>query len=68
MPSRISPTVILMNSVSEFHIMPFEESVFLRRNISVLTWGMKLLEGSIPFDSGLSLYVTTTTAVGIPLM
>jgi hypothetical protein len=48
--------------------MLFEEAVFLRRNISVPKRGMKLLEGSIPFDRGLSLYVTTTTAVERPLM
>jgi hypothetical protein len=56
-----------MNSL-EFHIMLFEEAVFLRRNISVPKRGIKLLEGSIPFDRGLSLYVTTTTAVERPLM
>jgi hypothetical protein len=57
-----------MNSASEFHITLFEESDFLRRNISVPKRGMKLLEGSIPFDRSLSLYVTTTTAVESPLM
>jgi hypothetical protein len=48
--------------------MLFEESVILRRNTSVPKRGMKLLEGSIPSDRGLSLYVTTTTAVERLLM
>jgi len=61
-------TVILMNSVSEFHNILFEESAFRRRNLSVPKRGMKLLEGSIPSDRGLSLYVTNTTAVERPLM